>query len=160
MRNISHQCGLEGCRVGEASNPGPVQTRNDRRLHRTQLDHESGSVVASAQSRRGDSPIHPRSVYTPVSGTESDDEPLIQGPSRVRRSGSLDEGRDALRVRRLKLLPESQEVVTANRFDVLRVSEEDHVHAANRDPIVPSCGGFLWQCQQPRIPCQYRRGCG
>ena len=26
-RAIAHQCGLLGCRVGEASNPGPVQTR-------------------------------------------------------------------------------------------------------------------------------------
>ena len=87
-----------------------TSSRNARRLRRTQLDHESGSpssvVVASAQPRRGDSPIHPRSVNMPASDTESDDENMIQGPSRpgVRRSGSLDEGRDPI-PRRLRLLP-------------------------------------------------------
>ena len=33
-RLIAHQCGLSGCRVGEASNPGPVQTRQARRMDR------------------------------------------------------------------------------------------------------------------------------
>ena len=68
MRNNSHQCGLQGCRVGEASNPGPVQTRKCQAFAETQLDCESGSLssaaVASARSRRGDSPNPPsRSVY-------------------------------------------------------------------------------------------------
>ena len=30
---VSHQCGFRGCRIGEASNPGPVQTRQARRQH-------------------------------------------------------------------------------------------------------------------------------
>ena len=33
-RAIAHQCGLLGCRVGEGSNPGLVQTRQARRLER------------------------------------------------------------------------------------------------------------------------------
>ena len=32
VRVVVHRCGLLGCRVGEASNPGPVQTRQARRL--------------------------------------------------------------------------------------------------------------------------------
>ena len=35
VQAIAHQCGLLGCRVGEASNPGPVQTRQARRLERS-----------------------------------------------------------------------------------------------------------------------------
>ena len=41
FRAIAHQCGLLGCRVGEASNPAPVQTRQARRLEmlgRTQVE--------------------------------------------------------------------------------------------------------------------------
>ena len=58
VRNISHRCGLRGCRVGEASNPGPVQTRNARRLQSTQLDCESGSSfnVVDSTSQRGQTP--------------------------------------------------------------------------------------------------------
>ena len=38
-RPVRHQCGLLGCRVGEASNRGPVVTRQGRRLERsTQID--------------------------------------------------------------------------------------------------------------------------
>ena len=35
VRVVVHQCGFLGCRVGEASNPGPVQTRQARRLERS-----------------------------------------------------------------------------------------------------------------------------
>ena len=35
VRVVVHRCGLLGCRVGEASNPGPVQTRQARRLERS-----------------------------------------------------------------------------------------------------------------------------
>ena len=45
VRVVVHQCGLSGCRVGEASYPGPVQTRQARRLERsfpcTQVDASS-----------------------------------------------------------------------------------------------------------------------
>ena len=34
-RVILHQCGFQGCRVGEASNPGPVVTRQGRRSQRS-----------------------------------------------------------------------------------------------------------------------------
>ena len=34
VRVVVHQCGFAGCRVGEASNTGPVQTRQARRLER------------------------------------------------------------------------------------------------------------------------------
>ena len=34
--------GFRGVRVGEASHPGPVQTRNARRLQSTQVDSEIG----------------------------------------------------------------------------------------------------------------------
>ena len=44
-RVIHHQCAFQGCRVGEASNPGPVQTRQARSLERsipfTQVDVSS-----------------------------------------------------------------------------------------------------------------------
>ena len=43
-RVILHQCGFQGCRVGEASNPGPVVTRQGRRsqaFHDTQVDVSS-----------------------------------------------------------------------------------------------------------------------
>ena len=55
VRNISHRCGLRGCHVGAASNPGPVQTRNARRLQSTQLDCESGS---SFEQRRDEEVFH------------------------------------------------------------------------------------------------------
>ena len=48
-RVVRHQCGFQGCRVGEASNPGPVQTRQARRLERlipcTQVDVSSDEEV-------------------------------------------------------------------------------------------------------------------
>ena len=37
MRPVLHRCGFNGCRVGEASNPGPVQTRSARS---TQFDNQ------------------------------------------------------------------------------------------------------------------------
>ena len=41
-RIVQHQCGFLGCRVGEASNPGPAITRQRRRLERpTQIDVSS-----------------------------------------------------------------------------------------------------------------------
>ena len=59
IRAIVHQCGLLGCRVGEASNPGPVQTRQARRLERsrrgglesTQVDPVEESLVRSNSGR-------------------------------------------------------------------------------------------------------------
>ena len=33
MQIVFHQCGFLGCRVCEASNPGPVETRQTRRMH-------------------------------------------------------------------------------------------------------------------------------
>ena len=46
-RIIRHQCGVLGCRVGEASNPGPVVTRQGRRqaFHDTQIDVNMGRDV-------------------------------------------------------------------------------------------------------------------
>ena len=48
-RVIHLQCGFQGCRVGEASNPGPAQTRQARRLERsipcTQVDVSSDEEV-------------------------------------------------------------------------------------------------------------------
>ena len=41
---VTHQCGFVGCRVGEASNPGPVLTRRGRRAqacHDTHIDVSS-----------------------------------------------------------------------------------------------------------------------
>ena len=40
---IDHQCGLLGCRVGEVSHPGPVQTRSARRLERSTLIDSDGA---------------------------------------------------------------------------------------------------------------------
>ena len=44
MNPVTHQCGFVGCRVGEASNPGPVLTRRGRRAeacHDTHIDVSS-----------------------------------------------------------------------------------------------------------------------
>ena len=37
LRLVVHRCGFLGCRVGEASNPGPVQTRQARRAEHDRL---------------------------------------------------------------------------------------------------------------------------
>ena len=37
LRLVFHRCGFLGCRVGEASNPGPVQTRQARRAEHDRL---------------------------------------------------------------------------------------------------------------------------
>ena len=103
------------------------------------MDHESGSpssaVVASAQSRSGDSPIHPRSA----SDTESDDEPMIGAePTRcaeVRFSGR-GQGHDS------KTSQVGSRVPGGGDSKQVRCSEsvqEDDVHAPSRDLIVSSC---------------------
>ena len=43
-RPVLHQCGCNGCRVGEASNPGPVQTRSAK-LRTIQLDSDPEVVT-------------------------------------------------------------------------------------------------------------------
>ena len=48
---VTHQCGFVGCRVGEASNPGPVQTRQARRLE-TALDGARQPGPTSRRRRR------------------------------------------------------------------------------------------------------------
>ena len=48
VRVIAHQWGLLGCRVGEASNPGPVQTRSAK-LRTTQLDSDPEQVVTGGR---------------------------------------------------------------------------------------------------------------
>ena len=68
IRAIAHQCGLLGCRVGEASNHGPVQTRQARRLERarwrglesTQQDPVEESLVRSNSGRH----VVPRTSWT------------------------------------------------------------------------------------------------
>ena len=50
---IDHQCGLLGCRVGEASHPGPVQTRSARRFGEVYPDRQRWSAEQrSPQWRR------------------------------------------------------------------------------------------------------------
>ena len=56
MRPVLHQCGFFGCRVGEASNPGPVQTRSGSRfvVLSSESDDETPMEVerqAAAQGR-------------------------------------------------------------------------------------------------------------
>ena len=43
-RLVLHQCGYDGCRVGEASKPGRVQTRSAK-LRTTQLDSDPEVVT-------------------------------------------------------------------------------------------------------------------
>ena len=65
-----HQCGYLGCRVGEASNPGPVQTRQARRAEHDQLMARGYHTQVDVSSDRR---VVPR-----VTGTISeDDEPLV-----------------------------------------------------------------------------------
>ena len=49
MRIVSHRCGFRGCRVGEASNPGPVQTRQATRLE----EDERGVTQVDVSSEEG-----------------------------------------------------------------------------------------------------------
>ena len=77
VRLIAHQRGLLGCRVGEASNLGPVQTRSAK-LRTSQLDSDPEQVVRSGR-------------YALLSGNSSED----GGPT-VRMPGSSTDlrGRD------------------------------------------------------------------
>ena len=51
MRPVLHQCSLVGCRIGEASNPGPVQTRSGRVMMRARGQSSQGRFeVLSSQS--------------------------------------------------------------------------------------------------------------
>ena len=59
-RVVLHQCGYDGCRVGEASNPGPFQTCSAK-LRTTQLDSDLEQVVTGGR-------------YAVLSGDGSDDE--------------------------------------------------------------------------------------
>ena len=75
-RLVLHQCGYDGCRVGEASNPGPVQTRSAK-LRTTQLDSDPEVVTGGR--------------YAVLSGDSSEDD----GPTIRALSSSADlRGRD------------------------------------------------------------------
>ena len=65
---VFHQCGFRGCRIGEASNPGPVQTRQARRLERA-LDGARHPGPTSRRRRRRALP------WSWDSDTESDTDP-------------------------------------------------------------------------------------
>ena len=122
------RCGLRGVRIGEASHPGPPK-------------------LSRCRSRSRD--IRLAGIYLPDS--ESDDEPLVSGPS----SPGLppDESRNvALRVdhgdetvlwipRRIRVALQSLEddLRTGNRFAALRAPEEDSAQAASLGPVVHSC---------------------
>ena len=67
---VFHQCGYRGCRIGEASNPGPVQTRQARRLE-TALDSARHPGPTSRRRRRRASP------WSWDSDTESDTDPRL-----------------------------------------------------------------------------------
>ena len=47
-----HRCGCLGCRVGEASNPGPVQTRQARRAEHDQVIGDTAQDSVSTTRRR------------------------------------------------------------------------------------------------------------
>ena len=47
-----HQCGYLGCRVGEASNPGPVQTRQARRVEHDRVIADTAQDSVSTTRRR------------------------------------------------------------------------------------------------------------
>ena len=57
VRVVVHRCGLLGFRVGEASNPGPVQTRQARRLEKSNPIGSRGvrntQVEVSSDEERG-----------------------------------------------------------------------------------------------------------
>ena len=65
-RPILHQCGYDGCRVGEASNPGQVQTRSAK-LRTTQPDSDPEQVVTGGR-------------YAVLSGDSDDERPTIRVP--------------------------------------------------------------------------------
>ena len=65
---VTHQCGFVGCRVGEASNPGPVQIGQARRLE-TALDSARHPGPTSRRRRRRALP------WSWESDTESDTDP-------------------------------------------------------------------------------------
>ena len=74
-RPVLHQCGYNGCRVGEASNPGPVQTRSAK-LRTTQLDSDPEVVTGGR--------------YAVLSGDRSEDD----GPATGALSSADLSGRD------------------------------------------------------------------
>ena len=69
-KTVFHQCGFQGCRIGEASNPGPVQTRQARRLE-TALYSATHPGPTSRRRRRRALPWSWDSV------TESDADPKL-----------------------------------------------------------------------------------
>ena len=169
MRNISHRCGLRGCRVGEASNPGPVQTRNARRLQSTQLDFESGSSfkVVDSTSQRGQTPPSISRGRFHVLSNKGEDEEAFHV---CRTRSSVDHGgRVAVRSsqtvlsppKRLRLtcgdLPRLSQASTVRRppqslcdaleFDLTR-EDSDH------DPISPVCRDTVADSPSPCVETQ------
>ena len=73
VRVVVHQCGFLGCRVGEASNPGPVQTRQARRLERSRRGGLESTQVDSSEETL-DRPNRGRHVVPRIlaSGTVGD----------------------------------------------------------------------------------------
>ena len=53
-RIVSHRCGFRWCRVGEASNPGPVQTRQARQ---TEHDRLTARALTQVEVSSDDEPI-------------------------------------------------------------------------------------------------------
>ena len=74
-RLVLHQCGCVGCRVGEASNHGPVQTRSAK-LRTTQLDSDPEVVTGGR--------------HAVLSGDSSEDD----GPTTWACSSAVSRGRD------------------------------------------------------------------
>ena len=86
LRLVVHRCGFLGCRVGEASNPGPVQTRQARRAEhdrltarrQTQVDVSSDEETPMVRPNIG------RHVVARTNGAhgsvdDSDDAPVGRG---------------------------------------------------------------------------------
>ena len=67
-RIVFHQCGFRGCRIGEASNPGPVQTRQARRLETMDSARHPGPT---SRRRRRALP------WSWDGDTESDTDPIL-----------------------------------------------------------------------------------
>ena len=82
--------GLRGVRVGEASHPGPVQTRNARRLQSTLVDSERAMV--STQIDPDDDPPVSSGRFAPLS-SDSDSPHVRHAPA-----DAVDGGRIAVRI--------------------------------------------------------------
>ena len=111
--------GMRGVRVGEASHPGPVQTRNARRLMSTQLDPDD----EMSSDSDGDHDVHV--CRAPTSAIDYGRVAVLSGPVVPSAPKRLRLTSRNLRVSHASTLP-------AAEFDLTRVDSDRDIQVAGR----------------------------